>query len=78
MLIAAEISNMGALTECRLRDNNLGIEGWTAIFSALRDSPDSKISKWDLSGEGLGPTIAKPLAEYIAVAGALTSVSCRT
>ena len=72
--IAEVLCGNGALTECTLRSNNLGIEGWMAIFSALRDGPDSKISKWDLFNEELGPAIAKPLAEYIAVAGALTSV----
>jgi len=45
----------------------LGVEGWTIIFNALRDSPTSKITTWDLSNERLGPEIAKPLAEYISV-----------
>ena len=62
------------LTECKLRDNKLGVEGWTIIFNALRDSPTSKITTWDLSDEGLGPEIAKPLAEYLSVTGSLTSV----
>ena len=62
------------LTECILGGNRLGVEGWTSIFTALRDSTASKITKWDLSSEGLGPEIAKPLAEYISVAGSLTEV----
>ena len=62
------------MTECRLRGNNLGVKGWSNIFNALRDSPNSKIAKWDLSGESLGVEIAKPLAEYIAVAASLTKI----
>ena len=52
----------------------LGVEGWTNIFNALRDSPTSKIAEWDLSGEFLGPAIAKPLAEYLSVTGGLPSL----
>jgi len=63
-----------SLTECNLRNNRLGVEGWTIIFNALRDSPTSKITTWDLSFESLGPEIAKPLAEYISVTTSLTSV----
>ena len=66
-----------SLTECNLRRNNLGVEGWTIIFNALRDSPSSKITKWDLSQEFLGPEIAKPLAEYISVASSLTACDLR-
>ena len=62
----------GSMTECKLCNNDLGLEGWTSIFNALRDSPNSKISKWDISAEKLGPEIAKPLAEYIAVTGSMT------
>ena len=51
------------------------MEGWTIIFNALRDSPISKITTWDLSGEELGPGIAKPLADYISVTtSSVTSV----
>jgi Ran GTPase-activating protein (RanGAP) involved in mRNA processing and transport len=65
--IAALCAVCGSLTECDLRNNSLGVEGWTIIFNALRDSPTSKITTWDLSNERLGPEIAKPLAEYISV-----------
>ena len=66
---------MPSVTECNLRDNGLGVEGWTIVFNALRDGPMSKIITWDLSGEKLGPGIAKPLADYISVTGSsLTSV----
>ena len=63
-----------SLTECNLRNNRLGVEGWTIIFNALRDSPTSKITTWDLSFESLGPEIAKPLAEYISVTASVTAV----
>ena len=64
-----------SLTECKLRSNSLGVEGWTIIFNALRDSLTSKITTWDLSSEGLGPEIAKPLAEYISVTASVTSLN---
>ena len=64
----------GELTKCELRGNKLGVEGWTNIFNALRDSPTSKIAEWNLSREGLDPAIAKPLAEYLSVTGGLTSL----
>ena len=50
----------------RLRDNSLSTEGWCAIFDALRNNPQNKIAKWDLSplersgnliGQGITPTI---------------------
>ena len=63
------------LTKCYLCGNRLGIEGWTTIFNALRGSSISKITEWDLSGEQLGPAIAKPLAEYLSVTAALTNLS---
>ena len=59
----------GSITECKLRDNRLGVEGWSIIFNTLRNSPTSKITTWDLSTENLGPGIAKPLAEYLSVTG---------
>ena len=60
-----------SVTECNLCQNNLGVEGWTIVFNALRDS---KITTWDLSREGLGPEIAKPLGEYVSVAASVQSV----
>ena len=74
MALSEALKVTASLTECRLRDNKLGIEGWTAIFNALRDSPTSKITTWDLSYENLGPEIAKPLAEYLSVTASLTEV----
>ena len=63
-----------SVTECKLRGNELGVEGWTIIFNTLRDSPTSKIATWDLYGEKLGPEIAKPLAEYISVTTSVTKI----
>ena len=70
----------GVLTKCKLRDNQLGVTGWTAIFNALCDSPTSKIVEWDLRYESLRfasleHEIAKPLAEYISATGSLTALS---
>ena len=72
--LASAIAVCASLTECELRGNSLGVEGWTIIFNALRDSPTSKIAMWDISNEHLGPKIAKPLADYISVTTSITSV----
>ena len=63
-----------SLTRLDLSDNKLGVEGWTIIFNALRDSTVSKITKWDLSSQGINPTIAKSLAAYAAINSSLTKV----
>jgi hypothetical protein len=75
IVIASLIRDTASVTECNLRDNKLGVEGWTIVFNALRDSTTSKIATWDLSFEELGPEIAKPLAEYISVTASLTKIS---
>ena len=75
--MAPAIAVCASLTECNLRNNRLGVEGWTIIFNALRDSPTSKITTWDLSFESLGPEIAKPLAEYISVTASMTRLDVR-
>ena len=63
--------------QVNLKSNNLGDEGWCAIFDALCDNPQNKIAKWDLCNEGINPTIAKSLAGYAAVSASLTEVcSC--
>ena len=74
ILIASDLSVTPSLIECNLCNNSLGVEGWTIIFNALRNSPTSKITTWDLSNESIGPEIAKPLAEYISVTTSVTSV----
>jgi len=65
------------LTSVDVCGNNLGDEGWTSIFNALRDSPTSKITAWDLSGENLGPGIATPLAEYLSTSTMITECNLR-
>ena len=72
--LADALSVNTSVTECKLRGNKLGVEGWTTIFNTLRGSTVSKITTWDLSEEFLGPGIAKPLADYLAVTASLTSL----
>jgi uncharacterized protein YjbI with pentapeptide repeats len=76
ILIASDLVN-SSLSKCDLRGNNLGVEGWTSIFNALCDSPTSKITAWDLSGEKLGPGIARPLAEYLSASTMITECNLR-
>ena len=59
---------------CSLRYNNLGTEGWCAIFAALRDNKDNKIESWNLSNQRINAEIAKVLAEYVSVSTTLTSL----
>jgi Ran GTPase-activating protein (RanGAP) involved in mRNA processing and transport len=61
-----------SLTSITLLDNQLGDEGWCAIFDALRGNPQSKIVEWNLSGEGINPTTVESLAAYVALSGSLT------
>ena len=56
-----------------LKKNKLGVEGWTVIFDALRDSPNS-IATCNLHGELLGADICEPLAEYLSVSESITSL----
>ena len=65
--------------QVNLCGTKLGDEGWCAIFDALRDNPQNKIAKWDLSGpnytgEGINRTILKSLAAYMALSASLTEV----
>lgn len=64
-----------SMTECMLRGNGIGVDGWATIFKTLSDNPASRVSTWDLSGEHLGPNIAEPLARYISVTTSLTKLS---
>ena len=63
-----------SLTEVDLRQNKFGTEGWCSIFDALAKSTTSKITKWDLFSEQIGPQVAKSLAAYLAVSTSLTSL----
>ena len=72
--LAAYMAVSKSLTECNLQSNSLGAEGWTAIFTALRDSKVSKIAYWDLHQESGIKESIKPLAEYMSVSKSLTSI----
>ena len=75
ILIGSDLRVGASLTSIDLRGNKLGVEGWTTIFNTLCDSPASKISTWDLSNEGLGIEIAKPLANYISATASFSPAS---
>ena len=72
--IADALRVNASLTECNLRKNKLGDEGWCAVFDALRDNPQNKIATWDLERQRINPTIAKSLAAYMAVSASLTNL----
>eukprot|EP00900_Chrysochromulina_parva_P003387 jgi/Chrpa1/13049/Chrysochromulina_OHIO_Genome00024578-RA len=69
----------GALTSVGLRGNELGDEGWGAIFAAICGNEDSKIMSMDARYEKIGPVGVKLIAEALrtSVTGALTSVDLR-
>ena len=73
--LAPALAANASVTECNLCGNELKEEGWCAIFDALRDNPQSKITKWDLSSQGITPAIVKSLAAYVAVSASLTNLS---
>ena len=70
--LASAIAACGSLTECSLRGNRLGDEGWALLFRALCSHPSNRIAAWDLSGENLGAEIATSLAEYLSASRSLT------
>ena len=57
-----------------LRYNQLGTEGWCAIFAALRDNKDNKSEAGDLTEQSINAEIAKVLAEYVSVSTVITSL----
>ena len=59
-----------------LKGNQLGDEGWGAIFAGICGNKDSKIMSMDVSSENIGPAGVKLIAEALrtCVTGALTSV----
>ena len=78
ILLASDLSQpsvSGALTSINLRENNLGTQGWRAIFNALRDNKENKIASWDLSSQSIDAEAAKAIAEYVAVSGTLTDLN---
>jgi len=74
--ITAIADALGALTSVELRGNELGDEGWGAIFAAICGNKDSKIMSMDASSERIGPAGSKLIAEALrtSVTGALASV----
>merc|ERR1719473_342842 len=74
LVVSGLLPAMASLTEVNLRGNSIGDEGWCAIFDALRDNPQDKIAKWDLSNQGINPTTAKSLAAYAATSASLTQL----
>ena len=74
MALATVLCDNSSMTKCVLRNNSLGLKGWIKVCKTLRPSRSSKITTWDLSYEQLGPEIAKPLADYLAVTASITQV----
>ncbi|KOO25897.1 protein nlrc3 [Chrysochromulina tobinii] len=60
-----------------LKGNQLGDEGWGAIFAGICGNKDSKIMSMDASSERIGPAGSKLIAETLrtSVTGALTEVN---
>ena len=72
--IADALRVHGALTSVELRGNQLGDNGWGAIFAAICGSKDSKITSLDASSENIGSVGGHAVAAMVAVTGALTSI----
>jgi len=72
--IAAGLQANRTLTSCSLRGHGYGTDGWVAIFTALADNPSSRITRWCLNGENLGPKIAPPLIAYMRSSPSLTEL----
>ena len=74
--IADALRVNGALTSLELRGNQLGDNGWGAIFAAVCGNKDSKITSLDASSENIGPAGSKLIAEALrtSVTGALMKV----
>ncbi|KOO21250.1 protein nlrc3 [Chrysochromulina tobinii] len=75
--VAAMVAVTGALTSVKLRGNELGDEGWGAIFAAICGSKDSKIMSLDASGENIGLAGGKLIAKALrtSVTGGLTALN---
>ena len=76
VVIASLIGVNGALTSVELRGNELGDEGWGAIFAAICGNKDSKIMSLDASGENIVLAGVQLIAEALrtSVTSALTKI----
>ena len=81
IVIASLIGVNGSITHIGeggldLRSNNLGDEGWGAIFAGVCSSKVSKITSIDASYKGISPKGAELIAEALrtSVNGSITSV----
>ena len=76
VVIASLIGVNGALTSVELRGNQLGDNGWGAIFAAVCGNKDSKITSLDAASENIGPAGVKLIAEALrtSITGALMKV----
>jgi hypothetical protein len=74
--IADALRVNGALTSLELRGNQLGDNGWGAIFAAVCGNKDSKITSLDAVSENIGPAGVKLISEAFrtCVTGALMKV----
>jgi hypothetical protein len=74
--IADALRVNGALTSIELRDNQLGGNGWGAIFAAICGNKDIKILFLDVSREDIGPAGGKLIAEALrtSVTGGRTKI----
>jgi hypothetical protein len=79
ILLASDLSQAvvtGALTSVNLSGQEIGDEGWGAIFAAICGNKDSKIMSLDASCENISPDGVQLIAEALrtSVTGALTQV----
>ena len=63
--MAAGLAANGSMTAINLKGNQLGDEGWGAIFAGVCSSTVSKIASINASAEGLRPEGAKLMAEAL-------------
>ena len=77
IVIASLIGVNVALTSVELRGNQLGDEGWGAIFAAICGNKDSKIMSLDASCEHISPDGVQLIAEALRTSftGGLTKIS---